>query len=157
MQDLSGYIAPILTKLFNQAIERNEYPDALKATKVIEIYKAKDRTLPENYRPISLLPIIAKVFDTILNKQLMTHLTRYDILSRTQYAFRPHSNTTITTQTILSNIQNLKGPGRYVLALFIDLSKAYDTIDHATLIHKLRNNINFSDNTTTFFKSCLTN
>ena len=67
LKDLTPFIAPILTPLFNQAIDEHSYPDPLKITKVVELYKAKERNLPPNYRPISLLPIIAKVLDTLIN------------------------------------------------------------------------------------------
>ena len=89
IKDLSPFIAPILVQLYNKSIDENEYPDSLKITKVIEIYKADDPTLPQNYRPISLLPIIAKVLDIIINTQIMSHLTKHSIISATQYAFRP--------------------------------------------------------------------
>ena len=104
IKDLTPFLSPILTRLYNQSIDEHEYPDSIKFTKVIEIYKAKDKTLPENYRPISLLPIIAKILDTLINNQLMTHLTKYSLISATQYAFRPNSSTTLALQTILNNI-----------------------------------------------------
>ena len=95
LKDMTPFLAPILTKLYNKAIDEHNYPDALKFTKVIEIYKKKEKFLPENYRPISLLPIIAKILDTIISSQIMTHLTRHNMISSTQYAFRPNSSTTL--------------------------------------------------------------
>ena len=76
IKDLTTYLAPKLTILYSQSIDENIYPDPLKLTKLIELYKSKDKTDPKNYRPISLLPIIAKTFDTLLNIQLMQHLIR---------------------------------------------------------------------------------
>ena len=157
IKDLTPTLAPILTKLYNQCITNNEYPDSLKLTKVIEIYKAKDKTLPANYRPISLLPILAKIFDTLLNNQLMKHLLDNNILSPTQYAFRPSSSTTLALQSVLNNIHaNIKDKCP-TLAIYVDLSKAYDTISHANLIHKLRTEFNFSPYTTKFFASYFNN
>ena len=157
LRDLTPILAPILTPTFNDAIDRHEYPDSLKVTKLIELYKKKNKTLPENYRPISLLPIIAKIFDTILNDQIMTHLTTHDIISPTQYAFRPNSSTTLALQTIINMIHKQKGKRKPTLAIYIDLSKAYDTISHNTLLHKLKHEFNFTDGTTLFFRSYLTN
>jgi hypothetical protein len=154
---LTPFLSPILTKLFNRSIDENEYPDSLKLTKVIELYKAKDKTLPENYRPISLLPIIAKLLDTIINRQLMTHLTKHDIISPTQYAFRPHSNCTLALQTIIDNIIAHKSKHNPTLAVYIDLSKAYDTISHNKLINKLKNEFNFTPETIAFFTSYFRN
>ena len=153
IRDLTPFLAPTLTTLFNRAIDESEYPDALKLTKVIEVYKSKDTTLPVNYRPISLLPIIAKTLDTILNNQLMDHLTKHNLISPTQYAFRPNSSTTTALQTIINNIHQHKSKHKPTLAIYIDLSKAYDTISHTKLIHKLRHEFNFTDSTTTFFAS----
>jgi hypothetical protein len=157
MQDLRPFLAPILTNHFNQAIDEHEYPDALKCTKVIEVYKKADKTDPANYRPISLLPIIAKLFDTILNQQMMSHLTTNNIISPTQYAFRPNSSTTVALQAISNKIHKHKSDRQPLLAIYIDLSKAYDTISHKRLLHKLRHNFNFTATTTAFFASYFRN
>jgi hypothetical protein len=105
IKDLHTFLSPILTQLFNKSIDESEYPDSLKGTKLIELEKSQEPSSPENYRPISLLPIIAKLFDTLLNNQIMKHLTKY---AATQYAFRPNSNTTLTLQTILDDIHKKK-------------------------------------------------
>jgi hypothetical protein len=157
LKDLTPFLAPILTSLFNKTIDEHKYPDSLKVTKVIEIYKAKDKTLPTNYRPISLLPIIAKLLDKIINDQIMTHLIKHNIISPTQYAFRPHSSTTTALQTIINNIHSHKTKRKPTLAIYVDLSKAYDTISHRKLTHKLRHDFNFTPQTVQFFKSYLQN
>jgi len=157
IKDLTPFLAPILTKLFNQAIDEHSYPDPLKFTKVIEIYKKKDKTFPANYRPISLLPIIAKLLDTLINTQIMTHLTKYNIISPTQYTFRPNSNTTLALQTVLNKLHKHKSNKHPTLAIYVDLSKAYDTISHSKLLHKLRHDFNFTPHTVDFFRSYLTN
>jgi len=152
IKDLADYLPPIITPLFNRSIDENEYPDALKYTKVIELYKGGDRTLPVSYRPISLLPILAKLLDTIINDQLTTYLLDNDMLSPTQYAFRPNSNTTLALQAIINEIHKSKTNKQPVLAIYVDLSKAYDTVSHEKLINKLRTEFNFSDDTATFFE-----
>ena len=157
MRDLTEFIAPIITELINTSIDEGDYPDALKLTKVIELYKAKDRTLPKNYRPISLLPIIAKLVDTLFNNQLMEHLTKHNIISPTQYAFRPNSSTTLALQTILDQLRKHKNDKQPTLAIYIDLSKAYDTISHEKLLHKLQHDFNFTPHTVSIFRAYLTN
>ena len=104
IKDLTSFIAPTLTTLFNRAIDEHQYPDALKITKVIELYKKKDPTFPKNYRPISLLPILAKLLDTVINNQIMDHVIEHDIISPTQYAFRPNSSTTTAPQTVINRV-----------------------------------------------------
>ena len=157
IRDLTPFLAPILTALFNKAIAEHEYPDPLKDTKVVELYKKEDKTDPANYRPISLLPIIAKLFDKIINDQMMTHLTTNNIISPTQYAFRPHSSTTAALQTIINRIHKHKSDKQPLLAIYIDLSKAYDTISHERLLNKLRHNFNFTSDTTAFFATYFRN
>lgn len=89
VRDLEYEIAPLLTRIFNRTVAEGRYPDPLKITKVIELYKGGDPELATQYRPISLLPIIAKLIDTLMNAQLMQHLLDNNIISPTQYAFDP--------------------------------------------------------------------
>ena len=156
-KDLAYFLAPIFTRLFNKAIQENYHPDVLKMTKVVELYKKGDKTSPENYRPISLLPIIAKVLDTAINTQLMDHLLTNNILSPTQYAYRPNSSTIMALQTILNNIHKNKSQHRPTVAIYIDLSKAFDTVSHVKLIDKLKKQFNFEAGTLNFFKSYFRN
>ena len=83
IKDLATFLTPTLTRLYNHAIDNNTYPHCLKNTKVIELFKKGDPTLPSNYRPISLLPILGKVFDSLINKQIMTYLTKHNLISPT--------------------------------------------------------------------------
>ena len=153
LRDLTVFLAPTLLTLFNNAIDEHAYPDPLKVTKVIEIYKAKDRTQPANYRPISLLPIIAKLLDTLINNQIMTHLTEHNIITPTQYAFRPNSGTTMALQSVINTTHKHRHRRKPTLAIYIDLSKAYDTIKHERLLHKLEHDFSFTPNSVAFFRS----
>jgi hypothetical protein len=157
IRDLTPFLAPILTRLYNQAINENDYPDPLKVTKLIELFKKKSRIFPKFYRPISLLPIIAKVFDTLINNQIMHHLTTNNIISPTQYAFRPNSSTTLALQTVIDKLHKHIKERRPTLAIYIDLSKAYDTVSHTKLLNKLRHDFNFTPETVTFFASYFRN
>jgi hypothetical protein len=131
MRDLCDYLPPTLARLFNDSIDNNYYPDSLKYTKLIELYKSGQRDNPINYRPISLLPIIAKILDILINKQLMTYLLDNKLISPTQYAFRPKTNTTQALQAVINNLHKQRGKhSKPTVALCIDLSKAYDTVSH---------------------------
>ena len=157
IKDLHDYLPPIITPLFNESIDNNEYPDSLKYTKLIELYKEGDTKLPINYRPISLLPIIAKLLDTIINKQLMNYLLGNKMISPTQYAFRPKSNTTTALQAVINNLHKQKHKNIPTISLYIDLSKAYDTVSHEKLLQKLRNEFKFTEDAAKFFESYFMN
>jgi hypothetical protein len=88
---------------------------------------------------------------------MMHHLTTNNIISPTQYAFRPNSSTTLALQTILNKLHKHKSQRSPLLAIYVDLSKAYDTISHAKLLHKLRHEFNFTEDTTAFFASYFRN
>ena len=87
----------------------------------------------------------------------MHHLTTYNIISPTQYAFRPNSNCTLALQTIIDKIHYSKNQHKPTIAIYVDLSKAYDTISHAKLLHKLQHEFNFSPSTVAFFASYFRN
>jgi hypothetical protein len=97
------------------------------------------------------------VFDILINKQLMTHLLTYDLISPHNFAFRPYSDCSLALQTIFDKISLNKKSGRPTLAIFLDLSKAYDTINHDILLHHLQHRFNFDENTTNLFRSYFTN
>ena len=81
-------IAPVLCEIFNLSIKTGEYPDPLKIAKVIPIFKKGDKTKCPNYRPISLLSNVSKIFERIMYNQLEMHLNSNSILYKHQYGFR---------------------------------------------------------------------
>ena len=88
-------IADSLTYIFNQAITLASFPDEWKIARVIPLFKSGHRNMPENYRPISILPAISKIMERILYNQLYNYLTEYGLLSSAQFGFRKsHSTTT---------------------------------------------------------------
>ena len=101
--------------------------------------------------------MIAKIFDKLINDQLIEHLLTHNIISPTQYAFRPNSSTTTALQTVINNIHKHIHKHKPTLAIYIDLSKAYDTISHKKLLHKLKYEFNFTDNTLQLFKTYFKN
>ena len=113
------------------------YPDVTKNGKIIPTYKKGDAELLENYRPISILPIFGKIFEKVIYKRLYSFLTSQNILYDKQFGFRKSHSTSHAINHSISHIKNEIDSKKYVLGIFIDLSKAFDTIDHHKLIHKL--------------------
>ena len=113
------------------------FPANLKIAKIIPIFKKDDRTVFNNYRPISLLPIMSKVVENVIADQMNEFFVKHKLLFDHQYGFRSGHSTEHAalelTDRIITNIDNKKSP----LNIFLDLSKAFDTLDHNILLHKL--------------------
>ena len=153
-------IAPViikpLTLLINQVLNTGLFPDKLKIAKVIPIYKKGDPQLFENYRPISLLPTISKVLENIIHKQLSSYFDEYGLFFPNQYGFRPKHSTEYAALELIDRIINEMDKNEIPIDIFLDLSKAFDTIDHTILLHKLTY-YGLEDSTLRLFESYLKN
>ncbi len=127
-----------LTVLTNMIFSSAEYPDPLKLAKVIPIYKKNDRSEPGNYRPISLLSIVNKVIEKLIHKRLYKFLCDNNILYKYQFGFQPKLSTTLALVEIVHNIRNAIEKGEYTIGVYLDLTKAFDTVDHKILLDKLQ-------------------
>ena len=113
------------------------FPDNLKISKVIPLYKAKDQTLLSNYRPIALLPSISKLFEYVLLEQITNYLLDNNMLSPQQYGFRSNHSTELTALNLVDELTYKLDRGIIPMNIYIDLSKAFDTLVHDILISKL--------------------
>lgn len=150
------FISPAIAHIINSSIKCGVFPDSLKEARVIPIFKKGVKSDPSNYRPISLLPTISKVFERHVAQQINSFFRTTDILHVTQSGFRPkHSCNTALTRLIETWLKDIDS-GNYVGAVFLDLQKAFDLVDHDILIHKLKL-YHFSERSIEFFKSYLSN
>ena len=136
LKQISDAICEPLAFLINKSIESGIFPDALKIAKIIPIYKSKEQNLLNNYRPISLLSSISKIFEKVLYKRLY-NFVKYK-LSEKQYGFRAKHSTIQAITEMYADIVEALDTRRMTIASFLDLSKAFDTIDHTILINKLK-------------------
>ena len=133
----SNVLATPLTYIFNLSIHRGEIPRSWKAATVTPLYKSGSHGDANNFRPISVLPVVMKIFERTIDKQLYYHLVKTKLLSQFQSGFRPgHSTSTAlldVSDYILKNIDE----GNLTGAVILNLSKAFDMIDHSLLTNKL--------------------
>ena len=133
----SDLIAIPLTSVFNQSFLEATVPDALKIAKILPIHKKKATYLPDNYRPISLLSTFNKLLEKLMHKRLYSFLIHYKQLYEYQFGFRKGHSTIQALTEIIENIREEVDKGNYVIGTYLDLSKAFDTVNHQILLYKL--------------------
>lgn len=127
----------LLCDSFNSMIETGSYPNCLKTAKVVPIFKSGDPALVDNYRPISTLSVFNKIFEKLLVNRLVQFFDQRNILYNMQYGFRNGSSTTVAITELVDKILEETDSKKFVGALFLDLKKAFDTINHNILLRKL--------------------
>ena len=135
---LKNEIAAPLTIIINQMLHSGIFPDALKVSKVIPLYKKDDKQLFSNYRPISLLPSISKIFEKVILLQLTEYLDKNNILHQNQYGFRKNHSTELASLHLVDYIYYTMDANEIPLNVYIDLSKAFDSLNHKILLSKLK-------------------
>ena len=126
-----------LTELINWSLSRGEFPDLLKIAHVTPIFKSGDRCEPNNYRPISVLPVVSKVLEKCMYRRVVKFLEKYKLLSHQQYGFTRGKSCVDAVSSLTEFIYKSLNASEYVVTLFIDLKKAYDTVNHTILLDKL--------------------
>jgi len=153
----TNLIAPILENIFNSCAKTGEFPDCLKIAEVISVFRKGDTMKATNYRYISILSQFDKIFEKLLCSRIYNYLEKHNLLSKKQFGFKQNSSTTYAVTSSYENLLKCADRREYSCFIFLDLSKAFDTVDHSILIRKLRNNFGIRSTTLNLIGNYLSN
>ena len=156
VKDLKKTLSPILTKIINLGYKTQKFPNCLKRAIIKPIFKADDYNNISNYRPIAILPIISKIFERAATDQLMNFLVENNLITKTQHAYLKNHSTVTCLAELINHIYKMLDNRLHTAIVKIDLSKAFDTINHQKLIQKL-NNLGLHENSLAWIASYLNN
>ena len=151
---LARIIAPIIVDIFNCSISEGNFPNILKTARVIPLFKSKNSQLTENFRPISLLPLMSKILEKLLKTRTNQFLEENNILYNNQFGFRNGYNTSDALLHYVDDCVSALDERLYTVSVFLDFSKAFDTINRHNLLSKL-DRLGFRGNVNNLLKSYL--
>ena len=154
LQMIGNIVCTPLSKIYNISVLGGCHPNKLKFVNVVPIFKKGSRLSISNYRPISLLSNLNKIFEKIMYKRIYSFLEKYGCLYELQFGFRAKHSTVHTLINITEKIRSALDNNKVACGIFIDLQKAFDTINHEILLTKL-DYYGFRGNIKNWFRSYL--
>ena len=138
LKDSKLSIGTHLQFVVNECINKNTFPNILKTAHVTPVYKKGDRLEPENYRPISVTPTLAKIFERLLLEQLTHHLTHNSRINKNQFGFQKQKSCLDTIISLTEKINQCVDENEIVVTLFLDLAKAFNSISIDVFMNKIK-------------------
>jgi len=130
-------IAEPLSLIFNSCLSEGLFPDSLKTAKVCPVFKSGSKMEFTNYRPISVLASFSKLLEKVIATRLLSFIDKHNILSHSQYGFRKNHSSYMALMSLFDKVSEAVDKNEFCVGIFIDLSKAFDTLDHNILTKKL--------------------
>ena len=130
-------LSPLLAHIINTCVNQGYFPVELKTGCITPIYKNGNRDNITNYRPICSLSPFSKIFERLIYNRMISFIEKYNLLSNTQFGFRKNMSTETALINYINKIHDGLNKKHYVMSIFMDLSKAFDLINHSILKHKL--------------------
>ena len=134
---IKNYVKTPLTHICNRSFETGIFPSELKIANVVPIFKSSDEMIFSNYRPVSVLPVFSKVLERLMYNRLITYINQNHLLYNLQFGFQKGKSTHMALITLIDKISEALDDGDFVIGVFLDFSKAFDTVDHNILLKKL--------------------
>ena len=131
------YILDPLTHIYNISFSKGIFPTEFKIAKVIPLFKSGNMMEFSNYRPVSILPLFSKILERLMYNRLLSFINKHKLLYSFQFGFRAGHSPELALFYLIDKISDALGRGEYVLGLFLDFSKAFDTVNHKILFTKL--------------------
>ena len=147
----------VISDLFNLCVETGVFPDDMKVAEVIPIFKQDSKINCSNYRPISLLSSFSKIFEKSVYKRVYIYLLKFKLLSSNQFGFQCDVSTSHAISAVYDDLLNNAEKRYYSCCLFLNLSKAFDTVDHNILLQKMSRQFGIRGLANRFFESYLSN
>lgn len=138
-KDNIDILAPHLRHIFNHSLETGIYPHQLKTAKLVPIFKEGDKLKPSSYRPISVLSVINTIFEKILSSHIRKYISKYNIIGPSQHGFTPKRSTSIAVLVLSQILNTALHNNNIAVVVYLDIKKAFDTVNHAKLLSKLYN------------------
>lgn len=137
LKEVAREIAPLLTFLVNGIFQTGQCPQVFKKSIVTPIFKSGNQEMIENYRPISLVTNMSKIFEKALKTRLVSYVEKHDLISRNQFGFRSGMSTNDAIAALTGEIYGHVDQSRPAMCVFLDLARAFDTVDHKQLLETL--------------------
>ena len=133
---LAAVLSPTISHLFNSSVTEGCFPECLKLARVVPVYKSVCNVII--YRPISTLPVLSKIFERLMCKRLTTFVNDNNIICKHQFGFQVGYSTSDAILEFLDHVYTALNEKKYIMPVYLDFSKAFDTVNHSILCQKLQ-------------------